>query len=286
MRMAHIIMAYKEPRQIERLLKTMSHPQFDFYIHLDAKFDITPFEYLTKVDRVYFIKKRVKVAWAGYSFIEGVLNSIQEIFETGIEYDYINTLSGQDYPIKPVESFYQFIEERKGHNFFAIEKFGSDWWKTAERRVSYYHMTDFEFKGRYAVQNLINKIAPMRKFPLSYTLYGSNRSTWWTITKECAEYLLKFMKDNQQVKRFARFTWAPDEFLIPTIIMNSALKETIIPDNYRYFDWSQGGSNPKILTIEDYDAIAHSNYFLARKFDIKIDTKILDMIDENLLVSS
>lgn len=284
--MAHIIMAYKEPRQIERLLQTMSHPQFDFYIHLDTKFDIRPFEYLTKINRVYLIKSRVKVAWGGYSFIEGVLNSIREILATGIKYDYINTLSGQDYPIKPVESFYQFIKARKGHNFFAIEEFGSEWWQEAERRITQYHMTDFEFRGRYLVQNLFNKIAPQRTFPIACTLYGSNRSAWWTITKECAEYFLKFMHENSRIKKFAKFTWAPDEFLITTIIMNSPLKETVIPDNYRYFDWSQGGSSPKILTVEDYDAIAHSNYFLARKFDIKVDTEILDMIDKNLLAST
>jgi hypothetical protein len=46
--MAHIIMAYKDPSQIERLVKTMSHPDFDFYIHVDAKFDQQPFEYLHK----------------------------------------------------------------------------------------------------------------------------------------------------------------------------------------------------------------------------------------------
>lgn len=283
MRMAHIIMAYKDPEQIERLVKAMSHPHFDFYIHIDSKFDIGPFEYLNGLERVHLIKKRVKVSWAGYSFIDGLLNSIKEVFASGKKYDYINTLSGQDYPIKSSEEFYRFIEERKGNNFFTIEEFGSDWWKEAEKRISHYHFTDFEFKGRYVFQNIVNKIYSKRKFPFNYNLYGSNRCTWWTITSECAAYFVKFMEENAAVRRFAKFTWAPDEFLIPTIIMNSPLKNTVISDSYRYFDWSQGGSNPKILTVDDYDAIVNSNYFLARKFDINIDTEILDMIDANLL---
>jgi hypothetical protein len=58
--MAHIIMAYKDPSQIERLVK-MSHPGFDFYIHVDTKFDQSPFEYLQNIERVYLIKNRGKI---------------------------------------------------------------------------------------------------------------------------------------------------------------------------------------------------------------------------------
>lgn len=276
-------MAYKDPPQIERLVRKMSHPDFDFYIHVDTKFDIAPFTYLAQIDRVHLIRNRRKVRWAGYSFTQAVLRSVEEVLNSGKKYDYINTMSGQDYPIRPVEDFYSFIREQQGKNFFAIEEYGSDWWKHAERRVTDYHMTDFDFKGRYQLQFFINQMMPKRKFPFGYTLYGSNRATWWTITRECADYLIGFMKKNPKVRRFAKFTWAPDEFLVPTLIMNSPLRETVVPENYRYFDWSLGGSNPKILTVADYEALAASDCFFARKFDIKVDTAILDMIDSRLL---
>jgi len=120
---------------------------------------------------------------------------------------------------------------------------------------------------------------PKRNFPYGYTLYGSNRATWWTITSECAAYLVKLIKTHPRVRRFARYTWAPDEYLIPTLIMNSPFKDTVITENYRYFDWSKGGPNPKILTTSDFEALKNSDKMLARKFDIKIDTSILDMID-------
>ena len=281
--MAHIIMAYKDPPQIERLVKKMSHPDFDFYIHVDTKFDIAPFTYLGRIERVYLIHNRRKVRWAGFSFTQALLDSVEEILNSGRKYDYINSMSGQDYPIKSVHDFYAFIQEHQGKYFFAIEKYGSDWWNHAEKRVTHYHMTDFDFKGRYQLQFFINQLMPKRKFPYGYTLYGSNRATWWTITRECATYLVQFMKKNGRVKRFAKFTWAPDEFLIPTIIMNSPFKDTVVPENYRYFDWSLGGSNPKILTVKDFDAVAQSECFFARKFDIKVDTAILDMIDAHLL---
>lgn len=273
-------MAYKDPAQIERLVKKMSHPDFDFYIHVDSKFDQAPFEYLKEIPRVCFIKRRNKVRWAGFSFTQSVLNSVEEILENGKQYDFINSMSGQDYPIKSLQYFYEFFENRIENNFLAIEEFGSEWWKQAEQRIVQYHMTDFDFRGRYRFQFFINRILPRRKFPFGYTLYGSNRATWWTINAECAGYVVNFVKSHPKVARFAKYTWAPDEYFIPTIIMNSSYKETVIPDNYRYFDWSKGGPNPKILTIDDFEALKNTDKLLARKFDIKVDTFILDKLDE------
>ena len=278
--MAHIIMAYKDPSQVERLVKKMSHPGFDFYIHIDSKFDMAPFEYLQQIPRVYMIKKRGKVRWAGFSFTQSLLDAVEEVLTSGRQYDIINSMSGQDYPLKSNDYFYKFFEERTKNNFLAIEEFGSDWWTEAEQRIVEYHMTDFDFKGRYRFQFLINRILPRRKFPYGYTLYGSNRATWWTINAECAAYVVNFIKENPAIRKFAKYTWAPDEYLIPTIIMNSSFKDSVIHDNYRYLDWSKGGANPKILTVDDFEALKKTDKLLARKFDIKIDTAILDMLDE------
>jgi len=280
MRMAHMLFVYKDPDQVARIVRKLSHPNFDFYVHVDAKIDQQPFEFLESIDRVSLVKNRVKVRWAGLSFTQAILNTIQEILDTGKQYDFFNAMSGQDYPLVSAENFYSFFERRPGKSFLAIEKEGSEWWEHAYIRVHEYHFTDFDFKGRYALQFLLNKIMPRRKIPFNYTLYGSNRATWWTISSECAVYLLKFISENPKVKRFAKFTWAPDEYLIPTLVMNSPLRSTVVPENYRYIDWSLGGSNPKILTVDDIDALKKTGMLLARKFDVKVDTKVLDLIDE------
>lgn len=279
MRMAHIILVYKDPPQIERLIRKLSHPDFDFYIHVDAKFDLKPFEYLGQMERVYFTRNRLKVRWAGFSFTKAVFNCMEEALESGRGYDFINCMSGQDYPLVSTQQFHSFFAQRLGQNFLAIEEYGSEWWKRAAIRIHKYHMTDFDFKGRYVVQSVLNAVAPDRKFPLDYTLFGSERATWWTMAADCAAYLVKFLKNNPRVRRFAKFTWAPDEYLIPTLIMNSPFREKVVNDNYRYIDWSKGGSNPKILAAEDFNAMRNSGKLLARKFDVKVDTRILDMLD-------
>jgi trimethylamine:corrinoid methyltransferase-like protein len=91
---------------------------------------------------------------------------------------------------------------------------------------------------------------------------------------------VQFIKEHPKISRFAKYTWAPDEYLIPTLIMNSPFKDSVIADNYRYLDWSKGGANPKILTAADFESLKKTDKLLARKFDIKVDTSILDMLDE------
>ena len=86
-----------------------------------------------------------------------------------------------------------------------------------------------------------------------------------TLTEDCAAYIVKFIESNKKLRRFIRFTWGPDEFLFPTLIMNSAFKETVINDNFYYIDWSGGGSNPKILTLDDYDKLRSTDKIFARK---------------------
>src|SRR5436853_5728750 len=100
MRVAHLLITYTHPLQTECLIRKLWHEQFDFYIHLDTKVEIETHRNLRKIPNVYFIKNRIKVRWAGFSMVEAIFNSIMEIITSGRNYDYINLMSGQDYPIK------------------------------------------------------------------------------------------------------------------------------------------------------------------------------------------
>jgi hypothetical protein len=274
-------MAHKEPLQVQRLIKKFEPFPIDFYIHLDKKIPFGPFEFLTNLSQVHFIKNRIRVRWASYSFLNAVLQSVKEVTQTGIAYDFITVMSGQDYPIKPVESLLGQLEKNKGRNYVCFET-GTEWWDHAISRVNRYHFTNFDFRGRYRIQFFLNAFLPTRKFPLPYKLYGGPRAMCMTITPECAAYLVDFIEKDKKLRRFIRFTWGPDEFVIPTLVMNSPFKDSVINDNFYYIDWSAGGSNPKILRVEDYNKLMATDKFMARKFDIKVDSAILDKIDLSL----
>ena len=272
-------MAHKGPQQIERFIKKFNGFPFDFYIHIDKKINILPFEYLADLPQVYFITKRVQVRWASYSYIVAIIHSLKQILETRIRYDFISIMSGQDYPIKPVAEIHHTIEKNAGRNFINYEE-GDEWWSHAISRINKYHFTNFGFRGRYRLQFFLNALLPLRKFPLPYKLYGGPKAMCMTLSNECATYVLDFIESNKKLRRFMRFTWVPDEFIVPTIIMNSKFKATVINNNFYYIDWSKGGANPKTLLKEDYALLLSSDKLFARKFDMKEDAIILDMLDK------
>ncbi len=278
MRIACIIMAHKDPQQIERLINRFQQLPFDFYIHLDKKINRVPFDFLSSKPNVYFIEQRIRVRWASYSFLNAILLSFKEVLGKNIQYDFLSLMSGQDYPIKPPTDFYQTLEKNTGRNFINYEVDGK-WWKHAITRIHKYHFTNFGFWGKYKIQFFLNSLLPTRKFPLPFDLYGGPRAMCMTVTSNCAAYLVEFIETNKKLRRFIRFTWGPDEFVIPTLIMNSEFKETVVNDNFYYIDWTKGGANPKILNVEDYDLLINSNKFMARKFDYNLDRSILDMLD-------
>ncbi|GAA4346495.1 beta-1,6-N-acetylglucosaminyltransferase [Hymenobacter saemangeumensis] len=283
MRLAHLILAHKNPGQVERLIRALEHEQFDFYIHLDAQADLAGFARLQALPRVRFVQPRHLVRWGSYSIVEATLQGMREILGSGISYDFINLLSGQDYPIQPADAIYRFFASQPGRSFFSVEAQGSAWWQHAISRVEQYHTVYYKFRLQYALERLLNRLLPRRRFPLSYQLYGGPYGTWWTMDRACATYLVRFMDEHAHVRRFSRFTWGSDEFLLSTILMNSPLRHNVVNDSYRYIDWSGGGASPKLLTLADFPALQASDRLFARKFDVAHDAAILDMIDQQLL---
>jgi Core-2/I-Branching enzyme len=279
MRIANIILVHKNPRQVESLIKTMFHADFDFYIHVDKKIDIKPFEYLSLIDQVYFVKDRVVCNWGGYSIVDGIINSIDHVRQSGITYDFVNLLSGQDFPVKPIAQIYSFFSKNLGFSFLAFDNSNdTPWWKETESRYKKFHLTDMKFRGRYAVQAILNFILPKRKYLDSIKLYGGNRGTWWTITFECAAYLTEYLKRSPEFVNFLRFTWGSDEFVVPTVLMNSPYQSKIINESYRYIDWPAGLASPKTLTVDDYEKIISSDSLFARKFDADVDVEIINKL--------
>jgi len=277
MKIAHLILAHKAPDQLERLLRALAHPQADVFVHLDRKTDSRPFAALAQLPNVRFIQRRLDVKWGGYSLAQAAFEGMRDILQLSDNYQFINLLSGEDYPIKPVAAIHQFLEEHAGRSFVEYEPDGSAWWQANRSRVAQYHLTEMAFPGRYAAQRVLNGLLPARKPPLP-TLYGGNMGGWYALSREAAAYVVAFVDAHPKLRRFARFSWGSDEFLVQSILLNSPLAGTVANDNLRYIDWSEGGSSPKTLTSADLPALQASSRLFARKFDSRRDD-VLDQLD-------
>lgn len=278
MKIVHLILTHKNPEQLLRLVNALDHPLFDFYIHVDKKSDIRLFTSLLKKPNIFWINKRTKINWAGYGTIQATLNGFKEVLPK--KYDYINVISGQDFPLKPSEYIYQYINERSGKEFITCESI-KDEWKEAAIRVTDYHLVDWKIPGKYRLARLLTKVLPPRKFPLNYKLVG--RANWFTLTAGAAQYVLDFIVKHPEVVRYFKFCWGADEFFFATILYNSSFKENIVR-NLVYVDWNVPHKNghPKILGIKDFENLKATDKLFARKFDIGKDQGIFEKL-ENLI---
>lgn len=281
MRIAHLIMVHKNPNQLIRLIKRLQHPNADIYIHVDTKSDIEDFKHVLTLNHASFINNRVNCNWGGNSLLIGITTALNEVLSYNKGYGFINLISAQDYPLRSSEELYQYFKKNIGNNFISYEPADSIWWKKARGRYEKYHFTDLNFPGKYFVERIANKFLPTRKFPMPVELYGGCKSTWWTITEECAKHITEQLRHNHKLQNFIKYCWGTDEFVLTTLIMNSPFANKTNEDNMRYIDWSEKNAHPKLLDNNDFDAIKNSEMLFARKFEM--DEPVLDRIDKELL---
>ena len=78
----------------------------------------------------------------------------------------------------------------------------------------------------------------------------------------------------------------PDEICFHTILLNSPLAGTIVNDDLRYSHWPSGDSpSPSIFGEQDLPELlaVRPAVLFARAFGATVESRILDLIDEQLL---
>ena len=276
MRIAHLLLVHKNPEQVALLIKNLQHAACDFYIHVDKKSTKKDFYFLAdNNNNVFFIKKRASIFWAGYGTIQATLNGFSEILKK--QYNYINVISGQDFPIKQIKQFVETLERDKNYEYITCEPLKTVWTE-ALPRVEKFHLVNWKIPGKFRIEKLLNKIiSGKREFPLDYIIAG--RANWFTITSEACQYILTFLDNNPKVIRFFKYCWGADEFIFSTILYNSSFKDKI-RNNFVYVDWNgKKDGHPRILLTEDYEKLIKSEKYFARKFDLNEDKTILAMLE-------
>lgn len=276
MKIAHLIVIHENPSQLKRLIQRLTHPDADFYIHVDLKTDIKPFLYLQS-KKVKFIVNRVNVQWGAYSMVQATVNSFEEILKSDGNYDYINLLSGQDYPLKSTEIIHSFFKNNP-HKAFMHTLSVEHEWQEAIPRLTKYHLSNYTFFGKYTLEKWLNFLLPSRKMPNNLIAVG--RSQWFSISSHHAQYIVTYLHENKHVKKFFELTWGSDEFVFQTILFNSIYQKDMVNDNLRYIDWSEGKASPKTFTIHDLPNLLGSDKLFARKFSENIDNSIINELDK------
>jgi hypothetical protein len=294
MKIAYVILAFQYPQQLLRLLNALQSKDTAFFVHIDKKVEISPFKNILReavTKNVTFIK-RENSYWASIGLVKAAINGITEVLNAAEKYDYLYFLSGQCYPIKSKIFINQFFYDNRENTFILSFPLPYKWWggNDGMDRINLYHFQEFKNRTIPKVINrclkYLNPFLPKRKFPKYLKPYGGE--FYFGFSLETAKYIISFIEEHPDYLSFHRFSYIPDEMFFQTILSNSTddkIRSTLVNKMLTYVNWKvePGQSRPKIMRTDDFNVLLNSDKLFARKFDITVDSKVLDMIDDKIL---
>ena len=285
MTVAFIVLAHRDPEQVARLAIRLA-PHYVF-LHVDAKTSdenyIKFVSLLQDYSHVRFLKRH-RTGWASWGLVAAALEGLNVALQF-VDWSHVMLLSGQDYPLLSSTSIDEFLNRYLNNSFVANWPLPSSLWGAdgGLSRVRYWH---FPFKGK----RLFIPIA--RKHPKNYFPVGG--SMYWCLNRALANEVVSISQKRTDVVNFYKHVWIPDELFIPTVVMNSKFKQSVINEGLTYIRWSTPGSpHPDELTAKDASELLKAGKegsnvggqarqkLFARKINSNNESRLLDMLDQN-----
>ena len=285
-RHAYLIMAHTNPEQLCVLLKQIDDPRNDIFIHYDGRFvpPVDDFRHSVIHSELIVLPDPIKVYWGDYSQIQCELRLL-EIATERDEYEYYHLISGQDLLLKTQDYVHDFFERNGGKEFISID--GVEAAKKNDYRYKYYYphlkrIKNLKSKRKKALlfawmmgQKMVG-IDRTRRIDVEFQK-GAN---WFSITDRCARYVIS---QKAWIRDIFRDTYCCDELFLQTVVFNSEMPFDLYQNpngegNMRLIDWKRG--NPYTFRKTDIQELKASPALFARKFDQKIDSKIISILGE------
>ena len=299
------ITSHKNPGQVVRLVHALkqSCPDAAILIHHDPAGDPLDQTSLSQFQDVYCLSNPIRVGWGEFSVVESELRGIEWLMQTGLDFDWLVLLSGQDYPLRPLAELQNYLETTSCDGFleyFPISNPPDTIWNwnahSGIERYHYYYLTvNPALKALFfKLYRLVNwqpwlrvkagrfgaKLAFKRRqsiFSNTFVCYAG--SQWHTLNRRCIQYVYDFIQSQPKIVDYYRHTMVPDESFFQTVLVNNSdLK--LCNDNLRYIAWEP--PYPAIMQSQDRNRLMTSGKFFARKFDITVDADIFDRLDDHL----
>ena len=115
--LAFSILMFRDPEQVERLLRTIYRPQNYYCIHVDQQFDAVykAMENIIKcLPNVFMSGRRFKVIWGGYSVLQPEIQCMTQLLS--YKWRYFINLTGMELPLRTNWELVQIFKTLKGAN--------------------------------------------------------------------------------------------------------------------------------------------------------------------------
>jgi hypothetical protein len=312
LRLAFILQTHKNLGQIAQLVRALatgSGPHSIVISHHGTDSERAFLAQLPNVSQVF----AAPGGRGSFGLLDGLLECLQWLEAQPEGYDWVITLSGQDYPIRRISElehvlasdphdgiFYHFAVDAQppGH-------FSHFWWPLEEARSRYF----FKYRRlknsasllERALLKIPRKLAALTNQVRLDTSYGLNigwraeahpftndfklfgGSLWVVLRRRAVQELLRFIAEEPAVVDYFRQVLVPDESLIPTVLGNCR-SLTLSSAELHYYDFRGARhGHPKIIDEGDLDRALGLGCHFVRKVDATITPGLLDRIDEKFL---
>jgi len=235
--------------------------------------------------------------WGSNAFADMLLGALEHVRRLH-DPDWVVTLSGQDYPLRPVDELSRLLTEGP-YQALLHDSWELDLTRRATpprdeffRRYAYRHYA-VPRSVAGAVSRALGSRAYVRVMPPGQPVLVGLRarrtpfgpglgcrvsSDWLMLHRTAIESLLGFVGSNPGVMRYYRRAVIPSESLFATALGNDpAIAVGPAPRSLRF---QPGAANPDVLGARDVGELLRGGGYLARKFDAEADPRALDLLDE------
>ena len=287
-RMAYLLQVHKNPDQVSRFIRQIGEDgDPDIYVHIDRKSGRAVLQGIPNGWNIKIMKESLSVTWGDISQVDATLYLLRNLGKSLREYDFVCFKSGQDLLVN--KGLRDHLAKNKNKIFMNVKQIGNNdprtyFWNlkwprfTKARYDSVLHPYRIARSGLIRLYRAgINPVPNQNRLPDYYVLYRG--SSWFIMPGEVADYIVRYLDQNQWYYEAFKDALCPDESFFQTLIMNSPYAGDVINDNLTYLRFGRSyrdNNHPVTLTIKDLPEIEASGKFFARKFDDDIDKEVIE----------
>lgn len=306
MRVCYFVQSHRAPAQVGRLVDTLRRlsPGALIVVGHDARG--CELDLGASRSEVRVLRSTAAVERGALSALSPYLDACRWLLAERKPFDWLVYLSGQDYPLQPLEEIERELATTAFDGFLDGHDAGAESTppalrRRAQRRYGYRYRPPSQrarlplrllrslnsFQSRWHVYSTYGLQLGVRRAttPFDDRFHCFLGTAWSTLTRPCVEYLVETLDRRPELLDFYRESIVADESLVQTVLCNED-RFRIAADDRRYvaFEGAKDG-RPRTLTVADLPALFASSDHFARKFDADVDSVVLDRLDERLGVA-
>ncbi len=269
-KIAFILLCHKDPDAIISQAERLTAAGDCMSIHFDASADPRAFASIKTALRenpnVTFAKRRLRCGWGEWSLVDASLEALSAAVDAFPRATHFYMLSGDCMAIKSATFAHDFLDREEVDYIESFDFFASDWIKTGmkEDRLIYRHFVNERTHKWlfYKLYELQKRMGWTREVPADLQMMIG--SQWWCLRRRTVEWVLDFLAERRDVKRFFRTTWIPDETFFQTLVRHLVPSSEIRSRTLTFLMFSDYGM-PVTFYNDHYDLLLSQDYLFARK---------------------